>query len=241
MNEAQEARWTAVQEGREALAALRREVAEREQALAAAEEAAEGEAEAAEGAAMPTPAELEAEITAKKAEAQAKADELIQNVVDFLNAENMEAGLPPTERQLEAIRIKSAEDMVLAQEYIDKGGDYRRAIDIYNAALQLDPDNEELKARLADAEANRYMSQERFAAAKKGMTQKEIRKVLGQVNLHNVREYPDRNVTAWFYPTAEGGYAAAVWFRPEKKSGEPKAYQVKYEAVTPEDPGGEGE
>ena len=140
-------------------------------------------------------------------------------------------GEPPSERQLAALHLKSDEDMIAAQEWIDKGGDYRRAIDIYNTALRFDPDNEALKEALATAEELRFMSEERFEEAKKGMTEAEVRAVLGQVNLHNIKDFPERKVRAWFYPTAEGGAAAAVWFK-EGNDGF-KVYRVNYQEVKP--------
>jgi hypothetical protein len=127
--------------------------------------------------------------------------------------------------------MKSDEDIALAREWIDKGGDYKRAIDIYTNALRFDPDNEALEQAMAEAEQNRYMSAERFAAAKKGMTEAEVRAVLGQVNLHNVKSFPDRKVVAWFYPTSEDGAAAAVWFREEKDGN--KVYKLNFEEVKP--------
>ena len=125
----------------------------------------------------------------------------------------------------------AALDIELVAEYIVKGGDYRRAIDILQVALQLDPDNAAIQAAVEEARANRYMSEERFAQAKKGMTEEEVRNALGQVNLRNIRQFEERGVVAWFYATAEGGPAAAVWFQADKKSGKLKAYQLKYDAV----------
>ena len=130
--------------------------------------------------------------------------------------------------------MKSGEDIILAQEWIERGGDYKRAIEIISTALVYDPDNSDLKAALVRAEADRYMIEERWAAAKKGMTEDQVRKVLGQVNLHNIREYPDKNVVAWFYPVDEDGSAAAVWFQPNKKSGVLEVYQIKFEAIKPD-------
>ncbi len=121
----------------------------------------------------------------------------------------------------------------MAKEWVVKGGDYKRAIEIINTAMMFDADNPELEAALAEFEANRYMTEERFAAAEKGMSDAEVRKVLGQVNLHNVRDYPDKDVVAWFYPTAEDGSAAAVWFQPDEETGVLEAYQLKFKAIDP--------
>jgi tetratricopeptide (TPR) repeat protein len=135
--------------------------------------------------------------------------------------------------------MKSAEDMLVAEEYIDKGGNYRQAIDIYKSALSVDPENAELQQALAAAEANRYMSEERFAAATKGMTKEQVREVLGIPYHANVRTFPDDNVEAWFYPVNAAGSAAAVWFR--QSGGEMKAYEVNFEEVVKEGPSVVGE
>lgn len=247
VDEAREAEWASLVEAKGQLDALRQQTVDLEEQLAAAlsededaegaEEEGEGEGEEAETEAEAeamTPEEMEASLTAMADEIPKKADAFMQGLVTYLNSDPMIEGEPPTERQLAAIRMKSSEDMVLAQEYIDKGGDYQRAINIYEGSLQFDPDNESLKAGLEAAMVDRFMSEERFALAKKGMTQDEIRELLGQVNLYNVREYEDRGVIAWFYPTAEGGKASAVWFKENKRSKQLEAYQIKYDAVDPE-------
>ncbi len=76
------------------------------------------------------------------------------------------------------------------------------------------------------------MTEERFEAVAKGMTMSEVRGRLGTVNLNNVRNYEDRNVTAWFYRRADKG-AAAVYF--EEKDGEMIAYRTDYDAIKPGD------
>jgi len=194
-----------------------------EQAAMPVEEPAEGE-EAAE------PVDYSGQIEALREEVETLSDSFGGQLVAFLNNNPILAEQGPTELQLAGIRLKSSEDMLLAQEWIDEGGDYKRAIQIHQAALQLDPDNEELKAAMARAEAMRFMSEERFATATKGMTQDAVREALGTPLHHNIRTYEDRGVTAWFYPSADDGAAAAVWFKPGD-DGEMVTYQIKYEAV----------
>lgn len=231
-----EAEWTALTETKDKLDGLRVELRElKAKMLEAAEEGADSETAEGEG---------EAEVGMSAEEMAARATELETKIVDladdfngrlaaFLNnpVNQILEGEPLTERQAAAVAMKSNEDIELAAEYIEKGGDYRRAIDILTVALQLDPDNADVQRALEDAEENRFMSKERFALAKKGMTEKEVREVLGQVNLRNIRKFDERGVVAWFYATAEGGPAAAVWFQKDKKSGKLKAYQLKYDAV----------
>jgi len=127
------------------------------------------------------------------------------------------------------VRMNSAEGMVVAREYIELGGDYRRALDIYGQLLQADPDNSEVRAALADAQAKRFMTAPRFEAVKKGMSTDEVVAALGRPLARNIKEYPEKKVTAWFYPKDEGGDAAGVFFT--EKSGKKVVYQVNFEAV----------
>jgi hypothetical protein len=231
-----DAEWAWLTEAKQTLDSKRQELSDlRRQATEAeiaGEEAAESGAEEVEGEVISEAIDCEAEIAALEEEIAADTDAFTQRLVVFLNADPMIEGEPPTERQTAALRLKSSEDIILAQEWIDKGGDYKRAIDIYTTALGFDPDNEELRSALEAAELNRWMSEERFAAVEKGMGEAEVRSLLGQANLHNVRRYDDKDVVAWFYPTAEGGAAAAVWFRPDD-SGALRVYQIKFQAVDP--------
>ncbi len=225
----QEAEWAWLQEEKQSLDEQRQKLAELRLQVAAAPEEAEGEGEG-EGEGEPAP--TEADLETFENETASRAEDFGGRLVTFLNNDPMIEGEPPTERQLAALQMKSDEDIALAQEWIDKGGDYKRAIDIYNNALRFDPDNESVKEALALAETNRYMSEERFKEAKKGMTEAEVRVALGQVNLHNVKPFPDRKVIAWFYPTGDDGGAAAVWFR-EEKDGSNKVYRLNFEEVKP--------
>lgn len=234
--------WQWLQQTKQELDAKRTELAElASQAAMQAEEAEEAEeadeaaaAEATAGeedATEAAPVDLAARMSSLDEEITALSEQFTSRLVAFLNDDPIVEGQTPTERQLAALRMKSDEDMVLAQEWIDKGGDYKRAIDIYQSALQLDPDNAALKGALAEAEANRYMTEERFGQAEKGMSREEVRALLGQPNLHNIREYADRGVVAWFYPTDEAGNAAGVWFEVNDDTGESSAYQIKYDAI----------
>ena len=130
--------------------------------------------------------------------------------------------------------MKSEEEIHLARTYIERGGDYQRAIDIYKEAMLVDPGNPRLKEALANAEARRYMTPATFAQARKGMDQDEVRRLLGQPNLNNVRTYPDRDVVGWFYPRDPRGTAAAVWFH--KEDGRLVVYLTDFEALNPQAP-----
>jgi tetratricopeptide (TPR) repeat protein len=219
--------WTALQAEHESVLALRADVQAAQEAAAAAAAEAEADADAAEdegeeAEAAPSPvADLEGQLNAK-------LDAYSERLVSFINEYAGFEGEDPFPEVKEALRLKSYEDIVLAQEYIDRGGDYAKAVEIMQSALAVDPDNQDLSAKLAEAERLRYMDEERFSQVKKGMLEDEVRAALGQVKHQNVRKYDDRNVTAWFYPR-EGGAAAAVFYRPDK--GVLKVYDMNFDAV----------
>jgi len=192
-----------------------------------AEAPAEDAVEAAESEEAVDP---EAKIEALQTEVFALADELVTDIVNFINNDPPLEGVPFNEYQAAAIHMKGAEDALVAEEYITAGGDYGRAIRIYEDALTVDPDNADLQAGLARAQELRYMTEERFAQVKKGMTRKEVRDLIGQVNLRNVRDYEDKGVESWFY-TKENGGAAGVHFKERK--GEWRVYEADFDAVKP--------
>ena len=174
---------------------------------------------------------LAAEVEQKQNDALAAGDSLNQALAEFINSDPPAVGEPLNEMQREAFDMKADEDVRIAEEYIREGGDYRRAILIYEAALRLDPDNERLKALMAEAEDRRYVTKERFDQVKNGMTEDEVREILGSVNLRNIRKYDDRGVTAWFYKKDAEAYpdvdeVTAVWFR--KKGGREVVYKLEW-------------
>jgi len=164
-------------------------------------------------------------------DARARSDELRRRLLAFINDNPPVVGEKPSGRTLEAIRMKSDEDILVASEHMSQGGDYRAAIDIYEAALAVDPENPRLRQELEKAQALRYMTRERFDRVQEGMTADQVRALLGPPNVHDVRDYPARGVTAWFYARDAKGAAAAVWF--EKKKDRLVVYEVDFEALPP--------
>jgi hypothetical protein len=190
------------------------------------------EASPADGPATAAPAVEPAadRVAALESEIGSLSQEFGSRLVEYINSLEILDGEPLTPDQQKAIRMKSDEDIELAAEWIEKGGDYRRAIDIYSQGLALDPGYIRLEEALANATEMRFPSEERFAGVKKGMTQAEVRDILGPVNLHNVREYPDKNALAWFYPKdQEAGKKlppSAVYFQMDDDTY--KVYQTDY-------------
>jgi tetratricopeptide (TPR) repeat protein len=200
------------------LQSAHQQLAERRQALAQAEAAKAAD-----------------DLPRLRGELDSLSTEFNRRLVEYINANAVAQDETPGERLLAAIRMKSDEDLLLARDYIEQAGDYRRAIEIYETALAADPENARLRAALAQAKARRYVSLERFALVKEGMTPDDVRRLLGPPNLQDVRAYPERSVTAWFYPKDASGAAAAVWFREDGPASE--VYQVDFNAIHPPQPG----
>ncbi len=234
--------WAAIEQAKAELDAKRQELAELRAQISgegaegegAEGEGAEGEGAGAEGvegeeATEPVnPEELAAQAEALQQQVYDLTDSFGASLAQFINDQGISVGGELTEVQTQAIHMKTDEDMLLAREYIDKGGEYQRALDIYAQAQMLDPDNETLAAAIAEAEALRYMTEERLAEVKKNMTEDEVRALLGTPKVQNVREF-DAGVIGWFYPKEEPNTAAAVFFRERK--GVLKVYKTDFEAV----------
>lgn len=244
VNEAAETEYAALTEAEGALNELRQTLADlRAQAEAAVEGEEEegGEEEPGEGEEGEAEPTLEAQINEVEQKVLEQSEAFNQRIAEYFNnIDPMLEGEEPNERQAGVLRMKSGEDMVIANEYIERGGDYRRAIRIYEDALELDPDNPDLQAALAKANEMRFMTQERLEQVKKGMTQDEVKALLGSVNLRNIRDYPERNVIAWFYPVDDAGAASAVWFR-KNRDGALAVYKTDFNQIKGRDEVPEGE
>jgi len=238
-----EAEVAALQEQRAALDAKRAELVDLKAEIAAArsEEMAAEEPAGEEGeVAEPTPSaeDLAMQVEGLQGEVNGLSDDLMNSLVMFVNSADLLEGEPIPPPVQTAIEMKSAEDMIIAEEYIWEGGEYRRAIEILDTALLLDPESATLQAALEKATRNQYMTDERFAAVSKGMTQMDVRLAIGTVSRHNFREYPEKNVIAWFYRREDKG-AAGVWF--DQKDGELKVYRSDFNAIEAPETEGAGE
>lgn len=173
-------------------------------------------------------AEMEAQRAALVEEVNTLADDVNAKASELINQANLVEGEEPEGVVLEAILTIQQENMLIAREYINKGGDYSRAIQILEQTSTLPVDNPELAAALEEARANQYMDQERFAQVRNGMSPEEVRAILGTVNPRNRKEYPERNVEAWFYRKEEG--IAGVYFQVEGE--ESSVYRTEFDVAT---------
>jgi hypothetical protein len=157
-----------------------------------------------------------------------------RRLAELLNADPPVQGAPLSPGQRAALRMKADQDVEIARTLIEHGGDTPRAIGIYQEDLALDPGNPRLRAELARAESRRYMTRAAFAQVQEGMDPEMVRRLLGAPNPDNVRGYPEKRVTGWFYPKDATGSAAAVWFHREE--GRLAVYRADFDAVSPPQP-----
>jgi hypothetical protein len=167
-------------------------------------------------------------------ETDALARDFDRRLAGLLNADPPVQGEPLNPRQTAALRMKADEDIETARALVEHGGDTPRAIGIYQEDLALDPGNPRLRAELARAQSRRYMTRPTFAQVQAGMEPETVRHLLGSPSPDNVRSYPEKGVTGWFYPRDAAGTAAAVWFHQE--DGRPAAYLADFDALAPPPP-----
>lgn len=173
-------------------------------------------------------AEMEAQRATLVEEVNTLADDVNAQATELINQAGLVAGEEPQGAVREAILTKQREDMLLAKEYIDKGGDYARAIQILEQTSTLPVDSPDLAAALEEARANQYMDQDRFSQVRNGMSAEEVRAILGTVNPRNRKEYPERDVEAWFYRKDEG--IAGVYFHVDDD--ELSVYRTEFDVST---------
>src|SRR5207248_4335028 len=93
-------------------------------------------------------------------------------------------------------------------------GRHQDAILIYRSVLAHDPKNVAALQGLADAVDRLAVSHEKLAALEKGMSQRDVTRLLGKPipgwQLRNER--PDSTIESWYYRRTAGG-VAGVYFR----------------------------
>lgn len=112
-----------------------------------------------------------------------------------------------------ASQLMAREKIVVGDQYMNVLSRYDRALDLYRSALQIDPQNQDAKQRIALAEQRRFVSMDAFAALKTGMKEDEVRRLVGAPREDWIKQVVQnsRVYSVWIYPKADGG-ASAVYF-----------------------------
>lgn len=109
--------------------------------------------------------------------------------------------------------LYARERVLIGDEYATYLARYDRAIQIYRNALEMDPDNQTIRNRLAFAESRLFLSPRLFTEIQPGLTEAKVIDLIGYPRVDWVRETirNGRVYSVWIYPKEDGG-AAAVYF-----------------------------
>ncbi|HSP35070.1 MAG TPA: tetratricopeptide repeat protein [Thermoanaerobaculia bacterium] len=105
------------------------------------------------------------------------------------------------------------EKILIGDQYMTLLSRYDKAIAAYREALEIDPSNQAAAQRIALAEQRRYVSMNAFAAVKTGMSEADVRKLVGMPREDWIKQVVQnrRVYSVWIYPKADGG-ASAIYF-----------------------------
>ncbi len=109
--------------------------------------------------------------------------------------------------------LLAAEKIYIGDQYMNVLSRYDKAIASYRDALQIDPANQDAVRRIAQAEQRRFVTMSSFASLKTGMTERDVRKLVGLPREDWIKQVVQnsRVYSVWIYPKADGG-ASAVYF-----------------------------
>jgi len=112
-----------------------------------------------------------------------------------------------------AAKLLAVEKVLMGDTYMNLLSRYDKALEFYRAAVQLDPSSAEANQRIAIAESRRFVSINAFANIRAGMSEDEVRKLIGLPREDWIKQVVQngRVYSVWIYPKSDGG-ASAVYF-----------------------------
>jgi tetratricopeptide (TPR) repeat protein len=111
------------------------------------------------------------------------------------------------------IRILAIEKILLGDQYMNVLSRYDAAIEMYRAALEIEPANVDAQERIRLAEERRYVNMAAFAKVKQGMKEQDVQTIVGLPREDWIKQVVQKNrvYSVWIYPKADGG-ASAIYF-----------------------------
>src|SRR5581483_9841101 len=128
-------------------------------------------------------ASLQKDVDARERAVASASRALEERLQRFATGFTVRAGEAPPPALVAAVHLKSDEDIAIAQEWIERGGDYRHALAIYEAQQRIDPAYAPLAEAIAHARDMRAVTPARCAQVRPGMSAVEVRALLGPVNV----------------------------------------------------------
>lgn len=112
-----------------------------------------------------------------------------------------------------AATIYADEKVRIGDTYRDLLSRWDRAVEMYRAALVLDPSHQVALQRIADAAQRRFVTLDTFSRVREGMTETQVQNLIGLPREDWIRQQVQgsRVLSVWIYPKNDGG-AAAVYF-----------------------------
>lgn len=112
-----------------------------------------------------------------------------------------------------ARRILAIEKILLGDQYMNVLSRYDRAIELYRAALEIEPGNPDATERIRIAEERRYVNMASFARIKQGMKEQDVQTIVGLPREDWIKQVVQKNrvYSVWIYPKSDGG-ASAIYF-----------------------------
>jgi len=110
-------------------------------------------------------------------------------------------------------QVLAREKIITGDEYMQYLSRYDKALELYRAAVDLDPTNQDAKKRVELAQQHRFVSMTAFANVKTGMKEDAVRGLVGLPREDWIKQVVQnsRVYSVWIYPKADGG-ASAVYF-----------------------------
>jgi len=110
-------------------------------------------------------------------------------------------------------QVLAREKIIMGDEYMHYLSRYDKALELYRAAVDLDPTNEDAKKRVELAQQRRFVSMTAFANVKTGMKEDAVRSLVGLPREDWIKQVVQNNrvYSVWIYPKEDGG-ASAIYF-----------------------------
>jgi hypothetical protein len=110
-------------------------------------------------------------------------------------------------------QVLAREKIIMGDEYMQYLSRYDKALELYRAAVELDPNSADAKKRVELAQQRRFVSMTAFATVKNGMKEDAVRGLVGLPREDWIKQVVQNNrlYSVWIYPKEDGG-ASAIYF-----------------------------